>query len=255
MEVFGLFISVYFIFFTLTNLGYFILAFLGLFTVQFWLKKHRTRISNKFLIHQKIKQEMLNSLQSNGIFSFFWAITCLKLTPHNQLYFDFTKWGWQYWILSLIVLLILHDTYVYWVHRLMHHPRLYRYLHQKHHISVDASPFSGYSLNRTEAIIHALFFGVVSHIFPVHWLVIVVMMGFSILANVIGHLGYEPMPKNWLKLGGVLFNTTTHHDIHHLYGGRYNYGVYFRFWDWIMDTEFPHYSQTFAQATHSIDLD
>ncbi|MCW6035042.1 sterol desaturase family protein [Spirulina subsalsa FACHB-351] len=253
MEVFRLFISVYFISFALTNLAYFITAILGFVTVQLWLKKHRKRISKKTFLNQQIKQEMLQSFQSNSIFSLFWTITWLKVTPHNQLYFDFAEWGWQYWVLSFIVLLILHDTYVYWVHRLMHHPKLYRYLHQKHHISVDASPFSGYSLNQSEAIIHALFFGVVSHIFPIHCLVIVLIMGFSILANVIGHLGYEAMPKNWLKFGGLLFNTTTHHDIHHLYGGRYNYGVYFRFWDWIMDTESPNYQQTFDQATRSID--
>ncbi len=54
--------------------------------------------------------------------------------------------------------------------------------------------------------------------------------------NVLGHCGFEILPrgfaKHWLTRG---HNTTTHHDMHHRYV-RHNYGLYFNLWDRIMRT-------------------
>jgi sterol desaturase/sphingolipid hydroxylase (fatty acid hydroxylase superfamily) len=116
----------------------------------------------------------------------------------------------------------------------MHHPKLYRHFHQRHHRSIHSTPFAGYSLDASEALIHALFFLLITHLVPFHWSVILLMIWVSSIANAIGHLGYEAMPANWLRTGGRFLNTTTHHDLHHTQGGKHNFGVYFRFWDWAM---------------------
>ena len=47
-------------------------------------------------------------------------------------------------------------------------------------------------------------------------------------------------PVRWLGWN----NTTTHHDLHHE-TGRYNYGLYFRWWDKLMGTEHPDYRRKF----------
>jgi sterol desaturase/sphingolipid hydroxylase (fatty acid hydroxylase superfamily) len=43
--------------------------------------------------------------------------------------------------------LFLHDTYFYWLHRLMHHPRLFRLVHLVHHQSTNPSPFAAYAFS------------------------------------------------------------------------------------------------------------
>ena len=67
----------------------------------------------------------------------------------------------------------------------------------------------------------------------------------QILRNVMGHAGAEVHsaafgPGRWLGWN----NTTTHHDLHHE-TGRYNYGLYFRWWDKLMGTEHPDYQRKF----------
>ncbi len=42
--------------------------------------------------------------------------------------------------------------------------------------------------------------------------------------------------------------TTTHHDLHHA-DRRWNFGLYFTFWDRLMGTEHPDYHARFAAAT------
>ncbi|MBA3838282.1 MAG: sterol desaturase family protein, partial [Zymomonas sp.] len=37
---------------------------------------------------------------------------------------------------------------------------------------------------------------------------------------------------------------TTHHDLHHT-EGRYNFGLYFTWWDRLMGTEHPRYHERF----------
>jgi sterol desaturase/sphingolipid hydroxylase (fatty acid hydroxylase superfamily) len=240
--------------FCVAAIRYFLTAVLGLAAVEFVICRYRDRISGKLTPTKQIRREIMNSLRSISIFALFWLIALSGITPHNQLYFEISDYGWLYWFCSFAGLLLLHDTFVYWLHRLMHHPKLYRNFHREHHRSVHPSPFAGYSLDASEALIHSLFFLVISHVVPFHWSVIMLMIWVSSIANAIGHLGYEAMPANWLRWGGLVFNTTTHHDLHHTQGGQHNFGVYFRFWDWAMGTEAPNYEAAFAIATQSPEI-
>ncbi len=233
----------------LASVRYFLTAIVGLAAVKLFISKYRDRVSGKGASTRQMRQEIFYSIQSISIFALFWLVALSGVTPRNQLYFAIADYGWLYWAGSFIGLLVLHDTFVYWLHRLMHHPKLYRHFHQRHHRSIHSTPFAGYSLDASEALIHALFFLTITHVIPFHWSVILLMIWVSSIANAIGHLGYEAMPAHWLKTGGRFLNTTTHHDLHHTQGGKHNFGVYFRFWDWAMGTEAPNYAEAFARST------
>jgi sterol desaturase/sphingolipid hydroxylase (fatty acid hydroxylase superfamily) len=249
MQFFQQSLQIYGVAFGLASVRYFLTAIVGLAAVKLFISKYRDRISGQGISTRQMHQEILYSMQSIGIFALFWLVALSGMTPHNQLYFAIADYGWFYWAGSFIGLLLLHDTFVYWLHRLMHHPKLYRHFHQRHHRSIHSTPFAGYSLDASEALTHALFFLLITHLIPFHWSVILLMIWVSSIANAIGHLGYEAMPANWLNTGGRIFNTTTHHDLHHTQGGKYNYGVYFRFWDWAMGTEAPNYEAAFKRST------
>jgi lathosterol oxidase len=68
------------------------------------------------------------------------------------------------------------------------------------------------------------------------------------LRNAIGHCGYEVCParRDGPPLVGWL-TTVTHHDLHHA-RPRYNFGLYFTWWDRLMGTEDPTYHAEFARA-------
>ncbi len=86
---------------------------------------------------------------------------------------------------------------------------------------------------------------------PVHLLAIVIFLMLMTVMNVIGHLGYELYPKNFL--GNPLLkwnNTSTHHNMHHRLVNC-NYGLYFNFWDKLMGTNHPDYQKSFEDVNAS----
>jgi uncharacterized protein (DUF2147 family) len=80
-----------------------------------------------------------------------------------------------------------------------------------------------------------------------HDLAIYLFMTWQIARNVLGHAGVElsPVSGKPSSLFGWL-NTTTHHDLHHQ-NARWNYGLYFSWWDRWMGTEHPEYQARMAQ--------
>jgi len=48
-------------------------------------------------------------------------------TGHTQMYFKLARHGWVWFAASVGLTIFLHDAYFYWTHRLMHHPRLFRW--------------------------------------------------------------------------------------------------------------------------------
>ena len=158
-------------------------------------------------------------------------------------------WGWGWSAASLLLMVLAHDTYFYFTHRAMHDPRLFRHFHRRHHRSHNPSPFSAYSFDITEGIVQAAFVPIWMLLVPTSWPVVGLFMIHQIARNTIGHCGYELFPAN--ADGRPLFSfmtTVTHHDLHHS-GGRWNYGLYFSWWDRWMGTEHPEYLTHFAKAS------
>ena len=157
-------------------------------------------------------------------------------------------WGPVWFWASLALMILAHDAYFYWAHRLMHDPRLFRRFHRRHHRSHNPSPFTAYSFDLGEAAIMASFVPMWMIFVPTQWPAVGLFMLHQIVRNTLGHAGYELMPAT--RDGRPLFDwltTTTHHDLHHAQSG-WNYGLYFTFWDRAMGTEHPEYAQRFAAA-------
>lgn len=158
------------------------------------------------------------------------------------------EWGVVWAIASFVLMVIAHDAYFYWSHRLMHDPRLFRRMHRRHHRSHNPSPFSAYSFDLGEAAVMASFVPLWMIVVPTAWAVLGLFMLHQIVRNTLGHSGYELMPATSEGKPVVDFlTTTTHHDLHHAEAG-WNYGLYFTWWDRMMGTEHPEYHLRFAQV-------
>jgi sterol desaturase/sphingolipid hydroxylase (fatty acid hydroxylase superfamily) len=161
------------------------------------------------------------------------------------------SWGPVWFWTSLVLMIIAHDAWFYWTHRLIHDRRLFRTFHRRHHRSNNPSPFTAYSFDLGEAAINALFVPLWMMIVPTQWPVAGLFMLHQIVRNTIGHSGYELFPAR--RDGRPLLpwlTTVTHHDLHHAQAG-WNYGLYFTWWDRWMGTENPNYLTRFAEATRS----
>ena len=153
--------------------------------------------------------------------------------------------------LEFVAIVLLHDAYFYWAHRLMHTRRFFRVFHRLHHKSRTPTPWAAYAFAPPEAILEAGILPVAALVLPMHELTVFLFVTHMIIRNVIGHAGFELFPSWWLKAPLLrLITTTTHHDLHHSHGG-YNFGLYFTWWDKWMNTEHPEYAARFVEATQA----
>lgn len=228
----------------ITLIRYFVVAgiafafFYKLFPNKFAKNKIQTRIAKG----KDFIREIRHSMQTTVILSIV-GLLILKtpLKNYTQIYdnvSDFSLW----WIpISTLLALITHDTYFYWIHRAIHHPKLFKHIHLVHHKSINPSPWTSYSFHFLEGVLEAMIAPILFIFIPMHPLAILLFVFAGFMINVYGHLGYEIAPK-WFRHSFLfeIINTSTHHNIHHAkFKG--NYGLYFRFWDRLIGTEHPDY--------------
>ena len=242
---------------------YFLIA--GGAYLLFYVWKRRAwfhqKIQQKFPKNTEIYREIAYSFSTMLIFgAVAYCIFLARRAGYTQLYKDVSDYGWAYLIFTFVILILIHDTWFYWTHRMMHHPKLFPIFHKVHHLSHNPSPWAAFAFHPTEAVVEAGFFPIAVLLFPVHGYAVAAFMLYMMVLNVLGHVGFELFPsgftKHWL---GKWFNTSTHHNMHHRYG-RGNYGLYFNFWDRLMGTNHKLYDATFEEvvnrsATESVSVE
>lgn len=167
----------------------------------------------------------------------------------SELYTKLTWWDILWIPLSYFAALFLHETYYYWLHRWMHHPKVIRHFHYIHHNSLYTSSFTSFSFHPIEAGLQAIFLPVLVLVLPMHFIVLIALLLTMSVTAVINHAGVEIYP-NW-ALKSSFFRWivgATHHDMHHL-KYRCNYGLYFTFWDVWMKTEDADFEKRFEAHT------
>src|SRR5262249_28756204 len=166
----------------------------------------------------------------------------------TQLYWKVDEYSWVWFGMSIAVMVVLHDAYFYWTHRLMHHRRLYRYFHHTHHMSFSPTPWAAYSFSIPEALVQAGIGPLIVFCIPVHPVAFTFFMVWQLAFNVLGHCGYEIFPQSFVRSRlGKLLNSPTHHALHHE-KFRANFGLYFNVWDRLMGTNHRDYEHRFVEA-------
>ncbi len=234
---------------------YYPIAGLAFFIFWVWKKGsfEKFRIQKSFPKWEKVIFEIKQSGVTLVIFSAV-AVTSFTLSKlgylPKRLYFDITEHGgWLYAILSYLLITVWHETWFYWMHRLVHHKKIYSYVHSVHHRSVNPSPLAAYNFHWAEAILEGIYIVPFISLIPIHFTVLIFHTFYAMVMNIWWHLGYEFLPKGWASHPiAKWINTSTHHNQHHqkFHG---NYSLYFNFWDRIMGTNFPNYETYFDEVT------
>lgn len=221
-------------------------VFYGIFYVLFKQHFFRFKIQQKYPKSAEIIRELGYSLLTAAIFaSMAFGVYALRKMGLGHLYFNISERGWAYYIFSLAFIIVLHDAYFYWIHRLMHHPRLFKHLHKVHHLSHNPTPYTAFAFHPLEAIIEFGIIPIIALFMPIHVSALLIFTIWSIFFNVMGHTGFEFAPQGatrhpfwkWLS-------TPTHHNMHHQQGN-YNFSLYFNWWDRWMGTNNPRYDEVF----------
>jgi sterol desaturase/sphingolipid hydroxylase (fatty acid hydroxylase superfamily) len=216
------------------------LVFYVLFTQAF----ARRRIQEKGNTRADYFREIVTSLIT---FIFFGIAAVIILeTPfknYTQVYDNIGDYGAAYFIFSVFISLVFHDTYFYWLHRFFHHPKVFKTVHLTHHKSTNPSPWASFAFHPWEAILEAAVVFPIVLLIPIHPLALLAFLVLGQIYNVYGHLGYEIYPQWFVESKiGKWVNTSLNHNMHHQFF-KGNYGLYFRFWDEWMGTTHPQYNE------------
>ena len=232
------------------NLVYRYLLFTGAFYLFFYVWKNKrywyAKIQQRYPEKKHIFHEIKYSFITMVIFG---AVIILTIWAGKNgltlVYNPIDKYGYGYFFLSIVLMIILHDAYFYWTHRLLHWKPLFRLAHKTHHLSTNPTPFAAYAFHPVEAVVEVAIIPLIAFTIPHDKLAITIFSLYALLLKVTGHLGYEIFPKGFAR--HRLFkwhNTSTHHNMHHRLV-KCNYGLYFNFWDRIMHTNHPLYEENF----------
>jgi sterol desaturase/sphingolipid hydroxylase (fatty acid hydroxylase superfamily) len=201
-----------------------------------WLNKHRVQKSH--WKQEDLKREIIYSLMTILMHGVTFALVLNpEMRQHTKIYLDAKEYGWSWFILSLPVLILIHDTYFYWMHRLLHHPWFYLKTHKVHHLSTNPSPLAAQAFHPFEACFELFWIVPILFLIPYQTKILLTFSFFTLIYNVYGHLSVEIFPNHWSHHPVLKWlNTSAHHNRHHQFF-KGNYGLYFLFWDRWMRTE------------------
>lgn len=199
-----------------------------------WL---RLKIQQRFPQNADYWREIGFSALTSVIFGWVvWLCLGTSFREYTQYYRDIQQHPIGWLVASVPLTLLVHDTYFYWIHRLMHSPAIYRRVHLTHHKSVNPSPWAAYAFHPVEAILEAGIIPILLVIMPLHPISFFSFVTLMLWFNIYGHLGYELYSKKIYQHPiGQWINTSIYHNLHHekFHG---NYGLYFTFWDRLCGT-------------------
>ena len=177
------------------------------------------------------------------------GILALVVSGVFEVYEEPLKHGLAWLLLSLPLMIVWHDFYFYWTHRLLHTRWLFTRVHGVHHRSRNPSPWAAFSFHPVEALVNSMVVPITLVAVPLNEYVIAAFAIHQIIRNTHGHAAVETLPRGFARhwLGGR-FVTTTHHHLHHE-TGRGNYGLWFTWMDRWFGTERVDYFERWDKAT------
>lgn len=173
-----------------------------------------------------------------------WRAGIIQVRPYGE-------YGVLTVLLDTVVLFFAMDFAMYLFHRVAHLPILYPLLHQTHHRYENPRPLTLFVLNPFEVLGFGTLWIIVIILYHSSVEGILIYLTFNLSFGLIGHLGVEPMPGEWVRLPVLRYiSTSTFHAEHHMDKG-HNYGFYTLIWDRVFGTLSPDYLRDFTSAVAS----
>ncbi|QPG73188.1 hypothetical protein FOA43_000494 [Brettanomyces nanus] len=148
-----------------------------------------------------------------------------ELHGYSYLYWDIDEstGGWKTILFQLPASIMFTDAGIYFLHRWLHWPLVYKYLHKAHHKWIVCTPFASHAFNPVDGYCQSLPYHWYPFLFPLHKFTYLFMFTFVNFWTVMIHDG------QYLSNGPII-NGAACHTVHHLYFN-YDYGQFTTLWD------------------------
>ncbi|CDF39221.1 unnamed protein product [Chondrus crispus] len=146
---------------------------------------------------------------------------------YSKVYTDPAEHGYVYLCMSPILFIAFSDCLIYFLHRGLHHPRLYKHIHKPHHSFINTTPFAAFAFHPLDGYTQGMPYQIFVFLFPFHSAAHLISLIFVSMWTINIH------DRATFGIPGV--NGAAHHTIHHT-TFKSNYGQYFTLWDKICGT-------------------
>ncbi|ANZ74528.1 BA75_00689T0 [Komagataella pastoris] len=149
----------------------------------------------------------------------------LELRGYSKLYFDVNEstGGWKAIIWQIPCFIMFTDCCIYFIHRWLHWPSVYKRLHKPHHKWIVCTPFASHAFHPVDGYAQSLPYHLYGMFFPLHKVSYLILFGLVNFWTVMIHDG-EYLSRDPIVNGAAC------HTVHHLYFN-YNYGQFTTLWD------------------------
>lgn len=203
----------------------------GAFELQLYVRRtqeNRFKYNGKFPSEQPSDVFWFKSQNIDNVLRGFlsgvpiWTATqVVVLWAFANGYAPWLSWADNWVWLAVLTLLVpvIHEFHFFCIHRLIHTPLLYKWVHSVHHNSVNPSPWSSLSMHPVE---HALYFATIFYhlILPSNPIIALYQLHVAGFGAVPGHVGFD---KVEITDETALESHAYIHYLHHKYF-EVNYG-------------------------------
>ena len=91
-----------------------------------------------------------------------------ELRGYSQLYDHIADRGLPYFCASVFMFLMFNDCLIYWIHRWIHHPALYKYIHKEHHRWLVPTPWASHAFHPLDGFLQSTPYHIFVFCIPLH---------------------------------------------------------------------------------------
>lgn len=190
----------------------------------------KTTVHHPKFLKNQIRLEIIQANKAMPVMSMLTAACMLgEVRGYSKLYdltseAPFPLYNW----LQFPIFILFTDFLIYWIHRGLHHPLVYKTLHKPHHKWIMPTPYASHAFHPLDGFAQSVPYHLFPFLFPLQKFAFIALFGFINIWTIFIHDGeyYANSP---------LINGAACHSLHHSRFD-FNYGQFTTLWDRIGGT-------------------
>ncbi|KAK2811858.1 c-5 sterol desaturase [Emmonsiellopsis sp. PD_5] len=178
----------------------------------------------KYLKNQ-IRHEIKQTSKSLPVMAIFTApLFLLEVRGYGKMYDSFEDAPFPlYNYLQFPIFILFTDFLIYWIHRGLHHPLVYKHLHKPHHKWIMPTPYASHAFHPLDGYAQSIPYHLFPFLLPLQKFAYVFLFVFINVWTILIHDGEY-------VANSPIINGAACHTMHHLYFN-FNYGQFTTLWD------------------------
>ncbi|KAF1981811.1 C-5 sterol desaturas-like protein [Aulographum hederae CBS 113979] len=185
----------------------------------------KTAVNHPKYLKNQMRQEIQQAMVSLPLMAFPTVpFFLLEVRGYSKMYDSVAEGpGWWYTYAQFPIFIAFTDFCIYFIHRGLHHPWVYKTLHKPHHKWIMPTPFASHAFHPLDGFAQGVPYHVFPFLFPLQKFAYVGLFVFINIWTVMIHDGEYVADS-------PIINGAACHTMHHLYFN-YNYGQFTTLWD------------------------